>query len=104
MQNSTTHKITYLNCPEPLAVNANDNYCLNVTFDDGVTKRFDFLPYFKYSYFEPLKDIKLFKKAYVVPSAIVWNEDLDIAIEEVYEEGETITNNSKITANRKAKK
>ena len=73
-------------------------------FYQNYHKGFDVLPAFIQIFYSHIMQKSLFKKAYVVPSAIVWNEDLDIAIEEVYEEGETITNNSKITANRKAKK
>ena len=48
-------------------------------------------PYFqRYKFFEPLKDEALFKQARIVPSAIVWNDVFDIAIEEVYEAGEAV--------------
>ncbi len=90
MQNTTTYKIDYSDCPEPLKVNANDGYYLVTTFNNGVVKKFDFSPYFKYEYFAPLKNKRLFKQAKVIPSAIIWNDDLDIAIEEIYDKGVTI--------------
>lgn len=94
MQDRSTHKINWLDCPEPLKVNANDEYYLVTTFNNGVVKKFDFTPYFKYEYFAPLKDKKLFKQAKTIPSAIIWNDDLDIAIEEVYDKGVTIDNDN----------
>ena len=93
MQDYST-SINMFNCPVPVSISVAENYSLIVSFNNGITKKFNFAPYFKYKVFEPLKDIKLFKKAYVIPSAIVWNEDLDIAIEEVYEKGVTIANNT----------
>ena len=83
--------INMFNCPAPLKVEAGDDYCLKVSFNNGVTKKFNMTPYFqRYKFFEPLKDEALFKQARIVPSAIVWNDVFDIAIEEVYEAGETV--------------
>ena len=86
-------KIAELNawdCPAPSSLVATDNYSLIVSFSDCVTVEFDFKPYFRNEYFLPLKNVQLFKQAKIIPSAIIWNDDLDIAIEEVYKNGKLI--------------
>jgi antitoxin component YwqK of YwqJK toxin-antitoxin module len=86
--------IDMFNCPAPLKLEIGDNYFLKVTFNNGVTKNFDLSPYFeKYKFFAPLKERKLFENAQLDRWAIIWNDDFDIAIEEVYEKGVTIANN-----------
>lgn len=78
------------NCPAPLSLVATDDYSLIVRFSDGVNVDFDFKPYFQYKVFEKLKDKELFKKATLDRWAVIWNDDLDIAIEAVYEKGKLI--------------
>ena len=60
---------------------------LKVEFSDGAKVNFDFKPYFAQEGFAPLKDTSLFAKARLGRWAIIWNKDIDIAIEEVYEKG-----------------
>ena len=93
MQNRTV-KINAWNCPAPLSLTATDNYSLIVSFNDGVTVDFDFKPYFQYKVFEKLKNKELFKKAILDRWAVIWNDDLDIAIEAVYEKGKLIDNDN----------
>ena len=85
--------INMFNCPVPISLETQQDYCLKVAFNNGVTKIFDLNPYFvKYKFFAPLKEKKLFDSAKLERWAIVWNDDLDIAIEEVYEKGMTVSN------------
>ena len=89
MQNRSIN-LNAWNCPAPLSITATDDYSLIVRFNDGVVVNFDFKPYFQYKVFEKLKNKDLFKSATLNRWAVVWNDDLDIAIEAVYEKGKLI--------------
>lgn len=80
-------EINMFNCPAPVSLEVEDDYQLRVGFSNGAKVDFDFKPYFAQEGFAPLKDAGLFKKANLSRWAIVWNKDIDIAIEEVYEKG-----------------
>lgn len=69
-----------------------DDYTLNVTFFEGVTKKYDVKPLFKkYKIFNKLKENNLFEKAYVSPDCygVIW-DDLDISCDELFESGTVI--------------
>ena len=89
MQNRAS-EITALNCPKAISVDVLNEYRLKVIFNNGVSRLFDFKPYLKYKIFKELDDESLFSKAYLDHGAVAWSDDLDIAIEEVYEKGVTI--------------
>lgn len=65
---------------------------LEVRFQSGEIKQYDMSSLFwKYPQLEALKDRKLFTSGRLVsPYGIVWNDDLDIEVETVYEDGETV--------------
>ena len=65
---------------------------LELTFSDGKVKRYDMSVLFgKYPQLEALKDRSLFTSGKLLGSyGIVWNDDLDIEAETVYEDGETV--------------
>lgn len=67
--------------------------CLEVLFQDGVTKRYDIGVLFeKYPQLRALEDRKFFCSGHLSGSSgIVWNDDLDIEAETIYEEGETVS-------------
>ena len=91
MQNRTAKKIDAYNCPVATSVKVLDDYILQTTFNNGVIKVYDFKPNFRYKVFSKLKDKDFFKGAYLDHGAIAWSDDYDIAIEEVYEAGKTIS-------------
>ena len=68
-------------------VKANDDYTLLLTFVTGEKKLFDFKPLLDDYYFIPLKNIDLFKKAYICGRSVVWSDEIDIAPEYLYENG-----------------
>ena len=68
-------------------VEANDDYTLLLTFITGERKLFDFKPLLDDYYFEPLKNIDFFKKAHISGRSVIWNDDIDIAPEYLYENG-----------------
>lgn len=67
---------------------ANDDYTLLITFVTGEKKLFDFKPLLDQVYYRELKDNEeLFKKATVGGDTVVWNDEIDIAPEYLYENG-----------------
>ena len=76
------------------SVTALEDHILSVQFSEGITKRYDVKPLFdKYPMFLPLKeDIALFSSVEVGVGGygIIWNDDIDIACDELFYNGETI--------------
>ncbi len=69
-----------------------DGTVLEVCFQDGLVKRFDLSVLFvKYPQLQALKDRDLFLSGKLMGSyGIVWNDELDLEVETVYAEGETV--------------
>lgn len=65
---------------------------LDVTFQDGYVKRYDVAQLFeKYPQLEALNDHTLFLSGKLMGYyGIQWTEDLDLEVETVYQEGETV--------------
>ena len=64
---------------------------LAVTFSDGSVHEYDMASMFcKYPEFEALKDRSLFLSGKLYRYLIVWNDDLDIETEAIYEDGKVI--------------
>ena len=65
---------------------------LELTFSDGKVKRYDMSALFgKYPQLTALKDRTLFTSGRLLgPYGIVWNDDLDIEAETIYEDGKTV--------------
>ena len=76
------------------AVNALPDFRLSVQFAEGVTKIYDVKPLFqKWRAFKSLQtDTMLFSKVKVDKGGygIIWNDDLDLSCEELFEYGETV--------------
>jgi len=76
------------------AVNALPDYCLSVQFAEGVTKIYDVKPLFaKWAPFKALEQTpELFISVRVDAGGygIIWNDDLDLACDELFENGETV--------------
>jgi hypothetical protein len=69
------------------------DYRLSVRFVQGTTKIYDVKPLLgRLSGFEALGDVKLFSDAAVDVGGygIVWNDDLDLSCDEIWENGEAI--------------
>ena len=75
---------TYTTLPRPTAVAAAMDYTLKITFNNGETRLFNAAPYLAYPAFEPLKAISLFMQARVAHNTVVWNEEVDMAPENLY--------------------
>jgi len=73
-----------------LSVQANDDYTLDLKFDDGSSRRFDVKPYLEYGIFKELKDRNYFKKVRVAFGTVQWPNDQDIGPETLYLESPII--------------
>ena len=68
-----------------------DGVTLDVTFEDGLVKRFDMSQL--YDYYPPYRDLEnreLFESAKLYRYIIIWNDLLDVGTDTIYEEGLTI--------------
>lgn len=72
---------------------------LEVQFRDGNVKRYDMASLFdKYPQLRALEDRSLFLSGKLMGAyGIVWNDDLDIEAETIYEDGETICEEQPLT-------
>ena len=68
-------------------VQPHTNYTMTVTFITGEKKLFDMRSRISEPIFSPLKNIGLFMQAHVAFHTVVWNDDIDIAPETLYDEG-----------------
>ena len=87
MYDKLSAETSFLNCPTLISVEPLDDYHLIVSFDNGETKNVDFVPYFQYEVFEPLKDKELFDKVKVRYGGVAWNDDIDLASASLYDAG-----------------
>lgn len=67
---------------------------LDLTFQDGKVKRYDMSSLFgKYPQLRALENRKLFLSGRLIGTyGIMWNDDLDIEAETIYEDGKTVKN------------
>ncbi len=65
---------------------------LEVTFQDGIVKHYDMSMLFsKYPQLRALEDRSLFLAGKLMGAyGIMWNDDLDIEVETIYEDGDTV--------------
>jgi hypothetical protein len=69
-----------------IEINYQGSYIFNVVFDDGTCGNVDFSEYIsKWSIFEPLQDLNLFKAAIIDGGTIAWENGADISPESLYE-------------------
>lgn len=60
-------------------------FIVSTCFDDGTKKHIDISQWFKGPVFEPLKNMKMFKKFFIEGGTIAWPNGVDIAPEALYE-------------------
>jgi hypothetical protein len=68
-----------------LDVKANRDYTLLLTFADGSKRMYDARPLLHKTLYEKLKNPKFFLSARAKYDTVVWDEDIDIAPEHLYE-------------------
>jgi len=70
-----------------IAVTANNDFSLDLEFNDGTVKRFDAKPYLDYEVFRELKDLDYFKQVRIAFGTVQWPHEQDISPETLYLEG-----------------
>jgi len=70
--------------PRVKSVKANDDYQLELEFDNGETGIFSMLPYLHYPVYQPLKKISLFRKARVTMGFVSWSDEIDMSPDTLY--------------------
>ncbi|MBM4256213.1 MAG: DUF2442 domain-containing protein [Deltaproteobacteria bacterium] len=67
-----------------IAVKANEDFTLDLQFNDGSLKRFDAKPYLDYGVFSELKDIRYFQQVRIAFGTVQWPHEQDIGPETLY--------------------
>ena len=73
-----------------ISVVANDDFSLDLKFDDGSVRKFDVKPYLEYGIFKELKNQGYFKKVRVAFGTVQWPNEQDISAETLYLESTVI--------------
>lgn len=74
-----------------ISAKANDDFSLDLQFNDGAQKRFDMKPYLAFSVFKELKNPDYFKKIKIAFGTVQWAHEQDISPETLYLEGEELS-------------
>jgi Protein of unknown function (DUF2442) len=72
-----------------VAVKANDDYTLDLKFNNGSVKRFDVKPYLKYEVFRELNDLSYFRQVTLAFGTVQWPHEQDISPDTLFLEGQT---------------
>lgn len=80
-----------------VAVKANEDFSLDLKFNDNSLRRFDARPYLDFGVFSELKDISYFKQVSIAYGTVQWPHEQDISPDTLYIESRPIEdlNNSK---------
>lgn len=73
---------------------ANEDFSLDLRFDDGSVKRFDVTPYLNLGVFRELKDADYFKQVTIAFGTVRWPHEQDISPDTLYIEGVDIVESS----------
>ena len=74
--------------PRVIHVQAEQNYQLMISFNNGEKKRFDVKPYLEIGIFKELQDVSLFNSVKPFLGSIQWANGLDLCPDTLYLEGE----------------
>ena len=88
-QSTASRRSTKLGDRKPLPEVVEARYLkrfeLDVTFQDGSRKAIDFSQWFTGPVFEPLRDVKYFRRFFLDGGTVAWPNGADIAPETLYE-------------------
>ncbi len=76
--------------PHVQSVRALEDYELEVSFENGESRRFDVKPYLDRGIFVRLRDHEAFRAVRVVAGSIEWANGLDLSYDTLYIEGQRI--------------
>lgn len=79
-------------------VQPNRDYTLLITFAGGERKLYNARPLLEKPIYSPLKNLTFFLKAKAECGTVVWNDDIDIAPEHLYECSTPLDNSGPISA------
>ena len=80
-----------------LNVKANEDFSLDLEFDDGSLRRFDVKPYLDLGVFSELKDPSYFRQVTIAYGTVQWPHEQDISPDTLYLEGIPIDNSNTAT-------
>ncbi len=66
---------------------ANEDFSLDLKFDDGSVKRFDVTPYLNLGVFRELRDADYFKQVTIAFGTVQWPNEQDISPDTLYIDG-----------------
>jgi hypothetical protein len=72
------------------AISANNDWSLDVSFNDGARRRFDVKPLLDTEAFIELKNIGLFKRVHNGGYFVEWDNEADLSADTLYLEGKSI--------------
>ena len=81
-----------------VSAKANDDFTIDLHFNDGKLKRFDAKPYLDFPVFQELKNPRKFKKIKIVFGTIQWENEQDISPETLYLESVEVGDEEMISA------
>ena len=67
-----------------IAVKANDDFTLDLQFNDGSRRRFDTTPYLNSGVFTELKDLRYFQQVRIAFGTVQWPHEQDISPDTLY--------------------
>jgi hypothetical protein len=67
-----------------IAVKANDDYSLDLRFNDGAVRRFDVKPFLDRGVFRELKNLDYFKRVRIAFGTVQWPNEQDIGPDTLY--------------------
>lgn len=80
-----------------LAVKANDDFSLDLKFNDDSLRRFDARPYLEFGVFTELKDLHYFKQVRIAYGTVQWPHEQDISPDTLYLESQSIEGSDAVT-------
>jgi len=69
------------------AIHANDDWTIDVAFDDGAERRFDVKPLLDCEAFEPLRNLNAFKAIRNRGYFVEWNNEVDLSADTLFLDG-----------------
>jgi hypothetical protein len=70
-----------------ITVSANNDWTIDVAFDDGVERRFDVKPLLDCEAFEPLRNLNAFKSIRNCGYFVEWVNEVDLSADTLYLDG-----------------
>lgn len=81
-----------------ISAKANDDFTLDLKFNDGKLKRFDVKPYLDFPVFRELKNLEKFKQIKTAFGTVQWQNEQDISPETLYLESVEIKQEETVLA------